>query len=1067
MSTDSGDSAPKSGVPPKDAATLAGPARDDPATATSGALSEGPGTRIGQYKLLQLIGEGGFGSVFLAQQEHPVQRKVALKVIKLGMDTRQVVARFEQERQALAILDHPNIAKVFDAGATDTGRPFFVMELCTGEPIDAYSDRHNLSLRQRLELFALVCSAVQHAHTKGLIHRDIKPSNILVSALDDGLSVKVIDFGIAKATASKLTEKTVFTQQRELIGTPEYMSPEQAEGSMDIDTRTDVYSLGVLLYQLLTGTTPFRGSDLHSAAYAEIQRIIREVDPPRPSTRLSENNQTVATIAAHRRSDPGKLRSALRGELDWIVMKCLEKERSRRYETANGLALDVRRYLAGESVHAAPPSAAYRTRKFIRRNRAGVAAAAAVGVALIAGAGAFAWQANIARGQRDRAVAAEAESKSRADELQQVADFQAKMLGQIDANDAGEKLMADLRDRFAKALEKANVADELRSSRTSVFATDLNEVNATDAAVAMIDRTILKPSIKSIDDGFKEQPLVDASLRTALADLYKGLGLYREALELQEKAAATRVKLLGLDDERTLKARDRVADLYLELGRIPESLEIHRETCERSTRLHGPDSRLTLTRMSNLGNTLRIQSKFAEAEPLLRQALDGRRRALGNEAIETLISLNTYGQVLIAQGRVAETEPYWREAQETGKRVLGPDNPDTLIWTANMGGLMGELGRPEDALKYYTEAYEGFRRVRGEEHPYTLACLTSASQYLGRLGRLDEAADALERIVAAQRRTLGPENPSTLTTLMSLGTVQRQQGKLAESVDTLRTAVDLRRKVFGTDSVQTIDALGPYADSLYWSEREAEALPAYREQLALAERNLGPDHPLTLSARSGLGNILTVMGRLDEAEPIVHTAAANNRRVLGPANIDTSVSIARLGLLLRKQGKLEEAEVAMREALTISRVALKPANPRYYYAMTDLAGILLENKKLDEAEQLIREALVGLEKTAGPDALRTSEARRMLGRVLTERAQFIEAEKELLRAHHAFATSRGTTPTVLKRACESLRDLYTAWHTAELGKGYDAKAAEWKTKADAIVKPTPAANDEAASGEKR
>ena len=306
------------------------------------AQRESAGTSIGPYKLLQLIGEGGFGSVFMAEQLRPVARKVAIKVIKLGMDTRAVIARFEAERQALAMMEHPNIAKVLDAGATEAGRPYFVMELVKGDPIVEYCDKSNLSIEDRLELFAQVCTAVQHAHTKGIIHRDIKPSNVLVSTQDGRPHAKVIDFGIAKATASKLTEKTLFTEHRQLIGTPEYKSPEQAEGSLDIDTRTDVYSLGVLLYELLTGTTPFSSRELRSAAYAEIQRIIREVEPPKPSTRLSSNVETIADVAARRHVEPKRLGAIVRGELDWIVMKALEKDRSRRYETANGLAMDVR-----------------------------------------------------------------------------------------------------------------------------------------------------------------------------------------------------------------------------------------------------------------------------------------------------------------------------------------------------------------------------------------------------------------------------------------------------------------------------------------------------------------------------------------------------------------------------------------------------------------------------------------------------------------------------------------------------------------------------------------------------
>jgi eukaryotic-like serine/threonine-protein kinase len=333
-------------------------------------VSEGPGTVIGPFKLLEQIGEGGFGVVFMAEQTTPVRRKVALKVLKPGMDTRQVVARFEAERQALAIMDHPNIARVYDGGATPSGRPYFVMELVKGAPITEFCDRNHLTPRQRLELFMPICQAVQHAHQKGIIHRDLKPSNVLVSRHDTTPVVKVIDFGVAKALGQELTDKTLFTGIAQMVGTPLYMSPEQAGMSdLDVDTRSDIYSLGVLLYELLTGTTPFDKERFKRAAYDEIRRIIREEEPPRPSTRLSESKQALPSISAQRQTEPAKLTRLVRGELDWIVMKALEKDRNRRYETANGLALDVQRYLADEPVQACPPSASYRLRKFTRRNR--------------------------------------------------------------------------------------------------------------------------------------------------------------------------------------------------------------------------------------------------------------------------------------------------------------------------------------------------------------------------------------------------------------------------------------------------------------------------------------------------------------------------------------------------------------------------------------------------------------------------------------------------------------------------------------------------------------------------
>jgi serine/threonine protein kinase len=372
---------------------LESPAFDFTATAVLSAITEGPGTVIGPYKLLQQLGEGGMGVVFMAEQTEPIRRTVALKIIKPGMDTRRVIARFEAERQALAMMDHPNIAKVLDAGTTETGRAYFVMELVKGVPITTYCDEKQFSLRQRLELFKPVCKAVQHAHQKGIIHRDIKPTNVVVAEYDNRAVPKVIDFGVAKATAQKLTERTMFTEFGQVIGTVEYMSPEQAKfNQLDIDTRSDIYSLGVLLYELLIGSTPFERQRLREAAFDEMLRIIREEEPPKPSTKLSLSDM-LPSIAANRDIDPAHLRKQVRGELDWIVMKALEKDRTRRYETASGFAADIERHLKDEPVEASPPSATYRLRKFARRYRGPLAAAALAMIALFAATVFSSWQA--------------------------------------------------------------------------------------------------------------------------------------------------------------------------------------------------------------------------------------------------------------------------------------------------------------------------------------------------------------------------------------------------------------------------------------------------------------------------------------------------------------------------------------------------------------------------------------------------------------------------------------------------------------------------------------------------
>jgi eukaryotic-like serine/threonine-protein kinase len=436
-------------------------------------ITEQAGMVIGPYKLLQQIGEGGMGVVWMAEQTQPVQRKVALKVIKPGMDSRQVIGRFEAERQALAMMDHVNIARVFDGGTTEHGRPYFVMELVHGVPITKYCDDNHLTPRERLELFVPVCQAIQHAHQKGIIHRDIKPSNVMVTLYDGKPVPKVIDFGVAKATEQKLTERTLFTQYGTMVGTLEYMSPEQAEMSaLGVDTRSDIYSLGVLLYELLTGSTPLTHKRMKEAAYAEILRMIKEEEPPRPSTRLSDSGEALASISANRHTEPAKLTKLVRGELDWIVMKTLEKDRSRRYETAKDFAADVQRYLADEPVLACPPSVGYRVRKFARRNKAGLAVAALVLFFLVllgSGAG-WAW--------RDRS-AREAEAARQQGERQAKARGQVESIfAEVDRLEAEQKWPEALAAaRRAEAIVAGGEADAATAERVRERLRDLEFVD--------------------------------------------------------------------------------------------------------------------------------------------------------------------------------------------------------------------------------------------------------------------------------------------------------------------------------------------------------------------------------------------------------------------------------------------------------------------------------------------------------------------------------------------------------------------------------------------------------------
>jgi serine/threonine protein kinase/tetratricopeptide (TPR) repeat protein len=971
----------------------------------SAPLLEGPGTRLGPYRLLERIGEGGFGTVFLAEQETPILRRVALKLLKPGMDTERVVARFELERQALAMMDHPNIARVIDAGATPTGRPYFVMDLVEGAPISEYCDRHGLSVGARLELFAQVCNAVQHAHTKGIIHRDIKPSNVLVSTHDGKAHAKVIDFGIAKATAERPAGETLFTVDGAMIGTPEYMSPEQAEGSLDIDTRTDVYSLGVLLYELLTGSTPFSTRELRAAGLGEARRIIREVDPPKPSTRLAHSAETLVRAAAKRQTAPKRLSAIVRGELDWIVMRALEKDRQRRYPTANALAMDVQRYLGGEPVVAAPPGAAYRLRKFARRHRGGVLAAAAVAAALVVGAVAFAWQANVARGQRDRAVAAEAETRKRVDELRKVSDFQAAMLSQVDPAAAGRLLTKEVTEIFEKALAQAGVPERSRAAQRDAFAGQWARVNATDAARNLIDRTILKPAVRAIDTRFADQPAVDAQLRQALADLYKTLGLYEAARPLQERALETRRRVLGEESEETLRSLGAVGDL------------------------------------------LRAQGKLAEAEPILRDAQDRSRRALGAEHPFTLVSLNNLGFVLHLQGRNDDAERLCREAHGAMRRVLGEGHRETLATQGNLALALQALGRLEEAEAVYRDSLERHRRALGEESPDTVVAVSNLGNLLLARGRFVEAEPLLREALEKSRRVLGEEHPDTVTAINNLGYDLQYQGKLAEAEPYEREALEKYGRSVGRDHPNTLAAMNNLALLLQDQRKYAEAEALLREALAGRRRVLGEEHPDTVATLGNLGRFLQAVDRLAEAEPVLRETLQTKRRLRGVDHPDTLTSINNYGVVLEAMGRPAEAETYYRDAMEKCRRVLGPDHPNTFITTINTGGSLEAQGRNAEAVKL----LDGVEPAArkaftGANARWVAKLLTRRGAARTALGSLDAAEKDLLEAYPLFVSSRGESHKETRECVRALVDLYEARQAAEPARGYDRSAAAWAAK---------------------
>lgn len=1030
---------------------------------------EEAGERIGNYKLLQQIGEGGFGVVWMAEQERPVRRRVALKIIKLGMDTGQVVARFEQERQALAMMDHPNIAKVLDAGATDTGRPYFVMELCKGDSITDYCDKHSLPIRERLALFVQVCLAVQHAHQKGLIHRDIKPSNILVRTQDDRAHAKVIDFGIAKATASKLTEKTLFTEHRQLIGTPEYMSPEQAEGSLDIDTRTDVYSLGVLLYELLTGSTPFDAKKLRSAAYGEIQRIIREEDPPNPSTRLSQSSSTLIGVAAARHSEPRKLGSIIRGELDWIVMKSLEKNRQRRYATAQGLAADVERYLGGEAIVAAPPGAAYRVRKFVNRHRGPVAAAGLVSTALIIGLAGTLWQASNVRKERDAAIAAkEAETQARqaaatlaasearqrklAENNEQKAEaintFLLEMLGSADLREMGRDVKVS--EALGKAADKAgttlNDQPEVQASVRRILGSTFLSIGMPDAAEPQV--------LAAMELSGKLHGTESAEYARTLLDLSK-LKLQRgdqaAAADAADRAAKIYAKILGPTNPKTLSARGQYANSLPLIGKAQESVDVLTEILDLTTKAGARESREGRIMVNSLAVSLHHLGKLNEAEALYREAVDISARLDGPEHPDTLTTRMNLASMLQARRKLAEAEPMMAESYALVRKVFGDSHTTTAIAATNLASLYDTTGKFKEAMSLYEESLNIRRRAEGEHTRGVALSKQQLAQSLSRLGEHPRAVAMEQESVAVYTAVCGAEDPQTLNARMVQANTFVAADRKAEAEAIFVDLLSVCPRVLGEDHRTTIVATNSYAVLLMRQDRYADAEPLVRKALEAGRRTSGPDSADTVITQSNLTGILRETGKLEEAEALHRDTIERFTRVFGPKhpNLATAhTSYAETLIVLRR---LEDASNEYTLAIALNTAALGEKHASTADGKARVSFIMLERGDTAAAEPMLREAVELLTSARGEKHVKTANAGLELGRCLSLLGNFAEAQPLLSKNHALLVELRPAGHKDIAKAQRYLAALYTAWNAAEAGKGHDTSAAEW----DAKVKLQP------------
>ena len=779
-------------------------------TASLGAVLERPGGQIGRYKLLSILGEGGMGIVYLAEQEEPIRRRVALKVIKPGMDSKRVVARFEAERQALAILDHPNIAHVYDAGTTETGKPYFVMEYVRGLPITEYCDHHKLSIEDRLNLFRQVCLAVHHAHQKGIIHRDIKPSNILVSEQGGGPVPKIIDFGVAKALSMPLTGRTLATEDSQLLGTPEYMSPEQADmATEDIDTRSDIYSLGVLLYVLLTGALPFDSDTLRTGGIEHIRQVIRETNPKTPSTRLTRLGEEAKKVAESRRTEVATLARKLHRELEWIPLKAMRKERSERYRSASEFADDIENYLKGVPLIAGPLSNVYRLKKFVGRNRVLVTSVAAIIAALAAG------------------VVVSILFALRAQHQAQIS----------------EAVSSFLRNDLL-----ASVSPARRKGR--------------DVTI----RSFLDTASENLEGKFQNEPLVEASIRATLGWTYRELDEPGAAEPHLERALQIRKEYLGPEHRQTLSTMQCLAWLRCDQGRNKEAAELLEEGLAAAQRALGPEGAITLDFANPLGCVYNDLGRCNDAEQLYIKGIPTARRVLGEKNTTTLLMMGNLGSTYRGQGRYNEAEQQYLETLRLSYGFWDDEHIYTLVYKDFLAGVYVEQERYEEAKRIYLEILPIQRRVNGDEHWRTLRSVDGLARVYTHLGEYDEAQKLFEEELKALQSTKRGEHPDMLRCMNGLAELYMAQGQFDKATSLLMNALEISRRALGEDHRWALTSMNNlatvYKEQAQYDKAELLLLEAVEGQ----RLKLGVQHPHTVESWNNLIDLYEAWGKLEKAE---------------------------------------------------------------------------------------------------------------------------------------------------------------------------------------------------------
>jgi eukaryotic-like serine/threonine-protein kinase len=923
----------------------------DSGPAAAAAISRDAPTTVGPYRILEKLGEGGMGVVYLAEQESPIRRRVALKLIKLGLDTRQVIARFESERQALALMQHPNVAAVYDAGATEDGRPYFVMEYVAGVPITDYCDRHRLDIPERLRLFAQACDAIQHAHQKGVIHRDVKPTNVLVATVDDAPIVKVIDFGVAKATTARLVEHTLFTEHGAIVGTPAYMSPEQADPfNPDVDTRTDVYSLGVLLYELSTGTLPFDTRALLNAGYDEIRRRIREEDPPRPSTRVSTLGDLSIEAARNRRTDPKTLQTELRGDLDWVVMHALDKDPSRRYASPSELAADLHRYASHQPVEARPPHAIYRLRKLARRHRVAVVSASLVVLSIAVGGAIATWQAI-------RATRAEREAQQEAATAREVATF--------------------LRGLFEGADPTVARGDTITA------------------------RELLERGRQRIERELGAQPEVRARLLALLGEIHRRLGMYPEGTTMLKDALATRERVLGPAHHDVAEAASLLGRVTIDSGNYAASEPLFARARQILEALP-PNAQDPSLLASVIGDQARIafhNSKYDRADALYRESLSIRERVLGPSHPDVASSLKGIGGVYYRRGEFVKAEEFYRRALAIARERNGPDHPEVAESLSFLASALGQQGRDKEAGPLIVEAARIQEKAFGPMHPLVADEINNLAALYGRQGQLREAAELLERSLKILQHNFGATHQRVALVLKNLGLTYSLAGDYARADEYLQRALEIDEKNLGPTNTAVLWGLVTLGNL----ERKKGNLNAAARDFSLARErglasSLGTKNNEYERALEGLASVAVDRRNLEEAERLYTEALAIKLAANGENHFTLANPLEGLGSVLVARGKGTDAIEPLGRALALREATQGVNHPALSQTLRKLASAYRLAGRTDDAEKALVRAMTIIEKAHGPEHPEVAASAQALGELLAARGDVEAARAQFSRA---------------------------------------------------------------------